>query len=79
MRREGERQGDLYAPNRKEELQFLLVECNVNTCSVFTCDRGYCMLKDYAYGFSSERDGEGQGNLVCCSPWGHKELDTLSN
>ena len=20
-------------------------------------------------------DGEGQGNLVCCSPWGHKELD----
>ena len=20
-------------------------------------------------------DGEGQGNMVCCSPWGHKELD----
>ena len=20
--------------------------------------------------------GEGQGNLACCSPWGHKELDT---
>ena len=20
-------------------------------------------------------DGEGQGNLVCCSPWGHKESD----
>ena len=20
--------------------------------------------------------GDGQGNLVCCSPWGHKELDT---
>ena len=19
-------------------------------------------------------DGEGQGSLVCCSPWGHKEL-----
>ena len=19
--------------------------------------------------------GEGQGNLACCSPWGHKELD----
>ena len=19
--------------------------------------------------------GEGQGRLVCCSPWGHKELD----
>ena len=21
-------------------------------------------------------DGEGQGSLVCCHPWGHKELDT---
>ena len=21
-------------------------------------------------------DGEGQGSPVCCSPWGHKELDT---
>ena len=20
-------------------------------------------------------DGEGQGSLVCCSPWGHKKLD----
>ena len=23
-------------------------------------------------------DGEGQWSLVCCSPWGHKELDTNS-
>ena len=22
------------------------------------------------------RDGEGQGSLACCSPWGRKELDT---
>ena len=21
--------------------------------------------------------GDGQGNLVCCSPWDHKELDTI--
>ena len=21
-------------------------------------------------------DGESQGSLVCCSPWGHKESDT---
>ena len=21
-------------------------------------------------------DGEGQGSLACCSPWGHRELDT---
>ena len=20
--------------------------------------------------------GDGQGDLACCSPWGHKELDT---
>ena len=23
----------------------------------------------------SPGDGEGQGSLACCSPWGHKELD----
>ena len=23
------------------------------------------------------RDGEGQGSLVCCSPWGHKKSDTF--
>ena len=21
--------------------------------------------------------GDGQGGLVCCSPWGHKELDMI--
>ena len=25
---------------------------------------------------SKLRESEGQGSLVCCSPWGHKELDT---
>ena len=24
----------------------------------------------------AQGDGEGQGGLACCSPWGHKELDT---
>ena len=23
----------------------------------------------------SKQDGEGQGSLACCSPWGHKESD----
>ena len=23
-------------------------------------------------------DSEGQGSLVCCSPWGHKDLDVTS-
>ena len=26
--------------------------------------------------WAAVRDGEGQGNLACCSPWSHKELDT---
>ena len=24
-------------------------------------------------------DGEGQESLACCSPWGHKELDTTES
>ena len=24
-----------------------------------------------------QRDGEGQGSLACCSPWGQKEWDTI--
>ena len=27
-------------------------------------------------GHEFEQDDEGQGNLACSSPWGHKELDT---
>ena len=23
-------------------------------------------------------DDEGQGSLACCSPWGHKELDLVT-
>ena len=23
-------------------------------------------------------DEEGQGSLMCCSPWGHKEFDTMT-
>ena len=26
--------------------------------------------------FEPAPDGEGQGGLACCSPWGRKELDT---
>ena len=25
------------------------------------------------------RDGDGQGSLACCSPWGHKDLDMTDN
>ena len=31
----------------------------------------------HGHGFEqTPGDGEGQGSLVCCSPWGHKESDT---
>ena len=44
------------------------------------------MTKDEAVGWDHQLngqkleetpgDGEGQGNLACCSQWGHKESDT---
>ena len=32
-------------------------------------------LNEHEFG-QAPGDGEGQGNLACCSPWGRKELDT---
>ena len=37
--------------------------------------RWHHQLSGYEYELTPG-DGEGQGGLVCCSPWGHKELDT---
>ena len=40
------------------------------------------MMEDEMVGWNGHEfeqtpeDGEGQGSLVCCSPWGHKESDT---
>ena len=40
------------------------------------------MMEDEMVGWSGHEfeqtpeDGEGQGSLACCSPWGHKESDT---
>ena len=36
------------------------------------------MTEDKMVGHEFEQalgDGEGQGRLACCSPWGHKESD----
>ena len=34
-------------------------------------------ITDNRYEFEqTSRDGEGQGSLACCSPWGRKELGT---
>ena len=35
----------------------------------------HCWYNGHELGQTSG-DGEGQGGLVCCSPWGHKELDS---
>ena len=34
----------------------------------------HCWLDGHEFG-QAPRDGEGQGGLTCCSPWGRKELD----
>ena len=35
-----------------------------------------CYHRLYGYEFEQTLgDSEGQGSLVCCSPWGHKESD----
>ena len=42
-------------------------------------NRGRDVWMASLHGHESEQapgDGEGQGGLVCCSPWGHKESDT---
>ena len=38
--------------------------------------RWYHWLKGHEFE-QTLRDGEGQGSLACCSPWGHKESDTI--
>ena len=35
--------------------------------------RWYHRLYGHEYK-QAPRDGEGQGSLVCCTPWGHEEL-----
>ena len=37
---------------------------------------GWLYLVDGHKFEEAPRVGDGQGGLVCCSPWGHKELDT---
>ena len=41
---------------------------------MFSCTELLVLQKVKA--FSTDKDGEGQGSLACCSPWGCKESDT---
>jgi len=36
---------------------------------------GHNQLNGHGFGWTLGV-GDGQGGLACCSPWGHKELDT---
>ena len=36
--------------------------------------RWHHRLNGHGFGWT-QGDGEGQGSLACCSPWGHKEVD----
>ena len=45
-----------------------------------TPDMIISLFQDMNEGHAFEQapgDGEGQGNLVCCSPWGRKESDMI--
>ena len=39
-------------------------------------DSGMASLTWWTWACANSGDNEGQGSQVCCSPWGHKELDT---
>ena len=58
-----------------------------NSVTVFFCGRYLCIHSTRILAISNSGmvllscfmfflDSEGQGGLACCSPWGHKELDT---
>ena len=47
------------------------MDCSLPGSSVY----GICPASVIFYMFLM-RHGKGHGSLVCCSPWGHKELDT---
>ena len=54
----------------------------VNVCIWIRVLSGYMHKSEMAGSYNGHEfeqtpgDGEGQGSLACCSPWGHKELDT---
>ena len=51
-----------YSVENSRKLQFTFIKIVIFYFIELTC-------------FYSEGDSEVQGSLMCCSPWGHKELD----
>ena len=45
-------------------------------CSEIDCGDGYITLCNGHEFEQAPGVGDGQGSLMCCSPWGHKESDT---
>ena len=48
----------------------------VQEAVIKTIPKGKKMLKIYGCLRRPQGLGDGQGGLVCCDSWGHKELDT---
>ena len=46
-----------------------------NICWIMEKAREFQKSIYFCY-ISYAKAGDGQGSLACCSPWGHKELDT---
>ena len=42
---------------------------------IYMCIYIFCSIMVYHKILNTLGDGEGQGSLECCSPWGFKELD----
>ena len=62
--------------------QCRFISCNKCISLVQDVDigRGYVCHLLNGHGFEqTPGDSEGQGSLVCCSPWGHKEYDILND
>ena len=38
--------------------------------------RWHHQLNGHEFEQAQGDDSDGQGSMVCCSPWGHKELET---
>ena len=68
----GVRQGYIFSPclfNLYAELLLSLVSCSVVSNSLWPHGLQHARLSCHS------PSSRGQGSLVCCSPWGHKELD----
>ena len=66
----------LLAENQFSFLLTLWLALGITQLFNFHLSNGYHWLNGHEFEHTLE-DSEGQGSLTCCSPWGHKESDTI--